>query len=165
MQVIQEQPKPKPKPVKQAAKPKPKPAPVVAAQPAPPAEPAAAPEAPSYAVPVEADMVKMSPIGSEIPIQKVPNSVSQLNAADIARDDTVMVQEALTTRVPGIVVGDFQGNQFQTNVQYRGFEASPVNGVAQGLAVYQNGVRINEASATPSTGTSSRRTRSTTSPS
>ncbi|MBS0270255.1 MAG: TonB-dependent receptor, partial [Proteobacteria bacterium] len=26
-----------------------------------------------------------------------------------------------------------------------GFEASPVNGVAQGLAVYQNGVRINEA--------------------
>ena len=147
VQVIQEQPKPKPKPVKQAAKPKPKAAPAVTAQPAPPppAEAAAAPEAPSYAVPVEANMVKMSPIGSEIPLQKVPNSVSQLNAADIARDDTVMVQEALTTRVPGIVVGDFQGNQFQTNVQYRGFEASPVNGVAQGLAVYQNGVRINEA--------------------
>ena len=34
---------------------------------------------------------------------------------------------------------------FQTDIQFRGFEASPVNGVAQGLAVYQNGVRINES--------------------
>ena len=33
---------------------------------------------------------------------------------------------------------------FQTNIQFRGFESSPVNGEAQGLAVYENGVRINE---------------------
>ena len=146
VQVIQEQPKPKPKPVEQAVKPKKTPTPVAAqAAPPPPAVAATAPEGPSYAVPVESDMVKMSPIGSEIPLEKVPHSVSQLNSADIARDKTVMVQEALTTRVPGIVIGDLQGNQFQTNVQFRGFEASPVNGVAQGLAVYQNGVRINEA--------------------
>src|SRR5262249_34826688 len=46
---------------------------------------------------------------------------------------------------PGVVVDDLQGNSFQTGVQYRGFEASPVNGLPQGLAVYQNGVRINEA--------------------
>ena len=30
------------------------------------------------------------------------------------------------------------------DVQYRGFTASPVEGTPQGLAVYQNGVRINE---------------------
>ena len=34
---------------------------------------------------------------------------------------------------------------FQPNVQFRGFVASPVAGTPQGLAVYQNGVRINEA--------------------
>jgi iron complex outermembrane recepter protein len=45
--------------------------------------------------------------------------------------------------VPGVIVGDLQGNEFQTDVQYRGFSSSPVNGVPQGLAVYQNGVRIN----------------------
>ncbi len=43
------------------------------------------------------------------------------------------------------MVDDLQGNQFQTGIQYRGFEASPVNGLPQGLAVYQNGVRINES--------------------
>ncbi len=33
----------------------------------------------------------------------------------------------------------------RAEVSYRGFDASPVGGRAQGLAVYQNGVRINEA--------------------
>src|SRR5262249_46657165 len=36
------------------------------------------------------------------------------------------------------------GNPFQPDVQYRGFQASPVLGTPQGLAIYQNGVRINE---------------------
>ena len=48
-------------------------------------------------------------------------------------------------KVPGSLIGDAQGNDYQRNLQYRGFEASPVNGVAQGLAVYQNGVRIHES--------------------
>ncbi|MEJ0008324.1 MAG: Plug domain-containing protein [Steroidobacteraceae bacterium] len=33
----------------------------------------------------------------------------------------------------------------QPDILYRGFEASPVLGTPEGLAVYQNGVRINEA--------------------
>ena len=53
--------------------------------------------------------------------------------------------EVLQQTVPGIIIGDAQGNVFQRNLQYRGFESSPVNGVPQGLAVYQNGVRINES--------------------
>jgi iron complex outermembrane recepter protein len=143
VQVIQEQPKPKPKPVKQAAKPKKKPAPVAAAQPAPPPEQPAEETSTSQPGPTE---VKMTPFGnSGIPIGKVPGGVTALSSTDIKRDETVVVQDALQARVPGILVDDLQGNQFQTNVQYRGFEASPVNGVPQGLAVYQNGVRINEA--------------------
>ena len=37
------------------------------------------------------------------------------------------------------------GNDFQPDVSYRGFDATPVTGTPEGLAVYQNGVRINEA--------------------
>ena len=51
----------------------------------------------------------------------------------------------LQKTVPGVILSDAQGNVFQRDLQYRGFDASPVNGAAQGLAVYQNGVRINEA--------------------
>jgi iron complex outermembrane recepter protein len=139
VKVIQQQDKPKP--VKQVQK-KPKaqavPEPIAEAAPATPAETSTSEAPPSD--------VKMSPFGaSSIPVDKVPAGVSQVTATDFKRDETVIPQEALQARVPGIIVGDLQGNQFQTNVQYRGFEASPVNGVAQGLAVYQNGTRINEA--------------------
>ncbi len=97
------------------------------------------------AEPVESNVVKMSPVGGTIPVEKVPGSVYQMNSSDIQRDGSVMLQESLQTQVPGLILDDLQGNQFQTSIQFRGFEASPVNGVPQGLAVYQNGVRINEA--------------------
>ncbi|MBY0560588.1 TonB-dependent receptor [Hyphomicrobium sp.] len=135
VQVIQEKQAPKAKPVKQAKKPAATP-PVVAA-------PVSSDD---FAEQTEATSVKMSPMGgSEIPVNKVPGSVFQVNSADIKRDGTVIIQEALQSQIPGVILGDLQGNQFQTNIQFRGFEASPVNGVPQGLAVYQNGVRINEA--------------------
>jgi outer membrane receptor protein involved in Fe transport len=141
VKVIQQQAKPKP--VKQAQK-KPKPQQQPAPQPIAEAPQEAPVETSTSEVP-PAD-VKMSPFGaSSLPLEKVPASVSQVTATDFKRDETVIPQEALQARVPGVIVGDLQGNQFQTNVQYRGFEASPVNGVAQGLAVYQNGTRINEA--------------------
>ena len=47
--------------------------------------------------------------------------------------------------LPGVSLGDQTGNEFQPDINYRGFIASPVIGTPQGLAVYQNGVRINEA--------------------
>ena len=47
--------------------------------------------------------------------------------------------------LPGVSLSDQSGNQFQRNLDYRGFTASPVPGTPQGIAVYQNGNRINEA--------------------
>src|SRR6185437_280618 len=46
---------------------------------------------------------------------------------------------------PGVALSNQTGNEFQRDFNYRGFIASPVIGTPQGLAVYQNGVRINEA--------------------
>ncbi|MES1179949.1 MAG: Plug domain-containing protein, partial [Hyphomicrobium sp.] len=51
----------------------------------------------------------------------------------------------LQQTVPSALISDAQGNIYQRDLQYRGFDASPVNGQAQGIAVYQNGVRINES--------------------
>ena len=47
--------------------------------------------------------------------------------------------------MPGVIVSDAAGNPLRSEVSFRGFDASPVSGRSQGLAVYQNGVRINEA--------------------
>src|SRR6202034_1637470 len=42
-------------------------------------------------------------------------------------------------------INDDLDQPFQPDIWYRGFVASPVLGTSEGLAVYQNGVRINEA--------------------
>lgn len=154
VKVIQEQPKPEPpKPRVQQAKPKPKkkPAPVVQApppapEPAPVAEPVTAQGAAAYAAPSLSDTVRTSPLaGSELEISKIPGGVGRASAADFARQPTPTPQSVLESQVPGVILSDIQGNEFQTQLDYRGFSSSPVPGVAQGLAVYQNGVRINEA--------------------
>lgn len=83
--------------------------------------------------------------GSGIDIDKVPASVNVVDVNQIDRLRSANIADALQQYVPGIVVNEVTGNPFQPDVQFRGFVASPVAGTPQGLAVYQNGVRINEA--------------------
>src|SRR5213076_1315807 len=68
-----------------------------------------------------------------------------VGAGQIARTGSLNIADALQQQVPGIIVSDTTGNPFQPGIQFRGFAASPVAGTPQGLAVYQNGVRVNEA--------------------
>ena len=83
--------------------------------------------------------------GTGIDVDKVPASVNAVGAAQIARTDSLNIADALQQYVPGLIVSDTTGNPFMPDVQFRGFVASPVAGTPQGLAVYQNGMRINEA--------------------
>ena len=45
----------------------------------------------------------------------------------------------------GVSLSDAQGNAMFQNLRFHGFDASPLQGTPQGIAVYQNGVRLNEA--------------------
>jgi outer membrane receptor protein involved in Fe transport len=83
--------------------------------------------------------------GMGINPDKVPASVNVVDAAQIKQTGSLNISDALQKYVPGIVVNEVAGNPFQPDVQFRGFVASPVAGTPQGLAVYQNGVRVNEA--------------------
>jgi len=83
--------------------------------------------------------------GSGIDPDKVAATVNVVDANQIKQTGSLNVTDALQKHVPGIIVNEVAGNPFQPDVQFRGFVASPVAGTPQGLAVYQNGVRINEA--------------------
>lgn len=82
---------------------------------------------------------------SGIDVDKVAASINYVDARAIERANSLNVADALQQQVPGILINEVAGNPFQPDVQFRGFVASPVSGTPQGLAVYQNGVRINEA--------------------
>ena len=83
--------------------------------------------------------------GSGIDPQKVPAATYTIDPTALDHDVSSTIPDVLQQRVPGVQINDVTGNAFQPTVQYRGFAASPVLGTPQGIAVYQNGVRTNEA--------------------
>ena len=78
-------------------------------------------------------------------VDKVPSTINFVDSGQIQRTNSLNITDALQQSVPAVNVSEVSGNPFQPNVEFRGFVASPVSGTPQGLAVYQNGVRINEA--------------------
>ena len=77
--------------------------------------------------------------------RRYPGAVWQTGAQDIQTFNDSFIGDTLARQAPGVTVGNVSGNDFQPDVSYRGFTASPVTGTPIGLAVYQNGVRINES--------------------
>ncbi len=83
--------------------------------------------------------------GASIDADKVPGNVQSLSSAAISENGTASLTGALGTHLSSVNIDDTLADPFQPDILYRGFEASPVLGTPQGLAVYQSGVRINEA--------------------
>jgi iron complex outermembrane receptor protein len=91
------------------------------------------------------EVVGTAPLpGSEIDVNKIPSHVVTIGPADFDHSVAPSLTDAMIRALPGVSHGDQTGNPFQPNIDYRGFTASPVLGTPQGIAVYQNGTRINE---------------------
>ncbi len=71
-------------------------------------------------------------------VSKIPSAVSTVTDYDIDSDGSRQVQNVLQQQVPGVIISDAAGNPLRAEISYRGFDASPIGGRAQGLAVYQN---------------------------
>jgi iron complex outermembrane recepter protein len=76
---------------------------------------------------------------------KVPSNTTVLTSTDFNHEYTTDFLDALNRGLPGVSLSDQTGNPFQKDLDYRGFTASPVQGTPQGIAVYQNGTRVNES--------------------
>jgi hypothetical protein len=88
---------------------------------------------------------------SQVPLEKafdadkVPGTITTVDTSQIARTNSLNITDSLQLYIPSVSVTTVNGNDFSPNVEFRGYVASPVSGTPQGLAVYQNGVRVNEA--------------------
>ena len=72
------------------------------------------------------------------------DDASTLDSADVTRAGQADLLAALVRENAGITLQDAQNNPWQPNLVYRGFVASPLQGQAQGLAVYLDGARFNQ---------------------
>jgi iron complex outermembrane recepter protein len=94
----------------------------------------------------EVEVIGATPIpGTGIDRDKIPANVQSLTSADLAREGSPSLVTGLLDRAGSVNINANLNDPFQPDLLYRGFEASPVLGTPQGLAVYQNGVRVNEA--------------------
>jgi iron complex outermembrane receptor protein len=84
-------------------------------------------------------------IGSDIDRDQVPAATQVLSEGDINRTGIPSLTDAILADVPSATINDSEGNVFQPDILFRGFTASPVAGTAEGLAVYVNGARFNDA--------------------
>jgi outer membrane receptor protein involved in Fe transport len=77
-------------------------------------------------------------------IQNVPANVQILNSRTVEQQRQLTLTDHLEQNAGSVTVNAAQGNPHQPDVSFRGFTASPLLGVPQGLSVFQDGVRINE---------------------
>src|SRR5580698_6039928 len=94
----------------------------------------------------EVDVIATTPLpGTSIPVDKLPTDVETVRARDLTRQGSSDLTGTLNSFLGSVNLTDTLADPFQPDLLYRGFEGSPVLGTPEGLAVYQNGVRINEA--------------------
>jgi iron complex outermembrane receptor protein len=91
------------------------------------------------------DVIATTPLpglGTALPL--VPANVQVLTGRQWLSQRPLSLPDLLERGATGITVNAAQGNAFQPDLSYRGFTASPLLGLPQGLSVFQDGVRINE---------------------
>ncbi len=94
----------------------------------------------------DVNVVASSPLlGSGIDRDQIPAATNVLGEKDIDRTGIPSLTQAILDNIPGATINDVESNPFQPDILFRGFTASPVAGTSEGLAVYVNGMRFNDA--------------------
>ena len=109
--------------------------------------PSAAPLPSATNSPVEQiTVIGTSPLlGSGVDRNSIPVNTQVLDSANLTREGAPDVLQALNTQVAGINLDSASGNPYQPSLFFNGFEVSPLQGTSQGVAVYVNGTRFNQA--------------------
>ena len=91
------------------------------------------------------EVVAVAPMsGSTVDARRVPANVRTFDADTLRETGARSLGELFDRSLGGATVNESTGNPHQPDLRLRGFTASPLLGLPQGVAVYQNGVRLNE---------------------
>lgn len=93
-----------------------------------------------------AEVVATTPLpGIDLPKDQVPANIQSLDGERLRQLGGQSLAENLQRGLPSVNINETQGNPYQADLNYRGFTASPLLGTPQGLSVFLDGVRVNEA--------------------
>jgi iron complex outermembrane receptor protein len=84
-----------------------------------------------------------APLPEMLPRSAIPGLMDVLTRDDVRASTPRVLPDAIE-RLPGVTLQNEQGSAYQPNLTLRGFVASPVTGLPQGVSVFLDGVRLNE---------------------
>ncbi len=91
------------------------------------------------------EVVGVAPaLGGGVDRARLPTKVSVIGSSELLERQAASFADALHERMGSVTLEGVTSNPYQPTLRFRGFTASPLLGLPQGIAVYQNGVRINE---------------------
>ena len=92
------------------------------------------------------DVISVAPLPSlGIPANLLPNQVQTIKSQDLEKSQSLDLTDYMNRNLSGVYINENQGNPLQPDLNFRGYTASPLLGTPQGLSVYVDGVRLNEA--------------------
>ena len=86
----------------------------------------------------------VAPYGTAVDPTLVPANVQRALAEQLQRSQALDLTDFLNRQFSSVSINHAQNNPLQPDFNFRGFTASPLLGLPQGLSVYENGVRIND---------------------
>ena len=93
----------------------------------------------------QVNVVGVAPgLGGGVDRSRIPGAVSVIGSSELAERGAASIADTLQQRLGSVTLEGATSNPVQPTLRFRGFTASPLLGLPQGIAVYQNGVRINE---------------------
>lgn len=91
------------------------------------------------------EVISITPVhGVGLPKDKVPANVQSATSEDIDRAEVLDLTSYINRNLGSVTINGAQNNPLQPDFNFRGFTASPLLGLPQGLSVYVNGVRYND---------------------
>ena len=73
------------------------------------------------------------------------SNVKLITSKQLEKRQNSGIAEYLNERMQSVTANDYAGNPFQMDVNFRGFTASSLLGTPQGLSIYLDGARMNDA--------------------
>ena len=82
--------------------------------------------------------------GIGLPLNRIPANIQIADPKGVKNQGGVSIADYMNNNMQGVTVSEMGGNPWQPEINFRGYSASPLTGMAQGLSTYIDGVRVNE---------------------
>lgn len=91
------------------------------------------------------EVIGVTPLsGRGVSLDKIPANIQSVSSEQLEKGQTTSLADYMNRYLGSVHINEAQNNVLQPDIYYRGFVASPLLGLPQGLSVYVNGVRFNE---------------------